>query len=457
MPTTSRFPNGRSFAVLVLTAASFTFTALGGQDDGYTGTNAVLTTGPDITVWRIESTVRYGPVNNVWGYSVGTDACNIGSVPVQWCDHSDRDDCNSVEGNAITDHPVISSNLYRLRNGRFQQLGKSLMKHGFASANDNKTPCRGNDGTGNPKGCVGAETIVGPTLNVGCTDFYGPTTNARQPMAPRSEIDSPALGLFDTDYTRPSSSLSVTSIDGVLQVHDADIDPTLNEGAEYWVEVQYLSPDDAAYGPNGLNNASFIGATFDSDRNLQLDPVAETVREAAAVWAWKRADPEVDILRVDLGTTPEQRFHVARRFSATARGTEPWHVEAVVHNLNVDRAARALELVFPVGTTFSGTGFHGVTHPDEEYDDAPWLVATDPDSGTIRWQLQDGHLAQPEIANALRWGSSFTFWFDVSAPPDSATWEIELFEPGTPTAVAVPFEVIFGDGFESGDAQRWQP
>lgn len=442
-------------ALIAAATLVITIVASGAEDDGFTGTNTVLTEGPDITVWRIEDTRTYGPVNGVWGYSVGTDACNIGSEPAQWCDHSDRNECNSVNGIAITDHPVITTNLYRLRSGRFQQLGKSLMKHGFASVNDDKAPCRGNDGTGSPVGCEGDNQITGPTLNVGCTDFYGPSTNARQPMAPRAEIESPASGLFGPDYTRPNTFLSSSSIDGVLQVAEADIDPALNGGAQYWVEVQYLSPDDAAYGPNGLNNVSFIGASFDAERELTLDPVGDTVREAAAIWAWKRADPEVEILRVDLGTTPEQRFHVARRISQTARGTAPWHVEAVVHNLNVDRAARALQIEFPDGTTFSNHGSHSVTHPDDDFDAAPWTVTTDPTSGTIRWQLQDAHLPDPGDANALRWGTSFTFWFDASAPPSSSIWQIEMFEPGAPTFVDAPFHHIFDDGFEDGNTGAW--
>ena len=447
-----------SLLVLVtLASLAVTLVAAGREGDGYTGTNTGLTEGPDITVWRIEQTAKYGPVNGVWGFSVGTDACNIGSTPAEWCDHSDRDDCNSVDEVPITAHPVITTNLYRLRSGRFEQLGKSLMKHGFASANDHATACRGNDGAGNPIGCSGLDLITGPTLNVGCTDFYGPATNARQPMAPRSEIDSPAAGLFADDYTRPDSWLSPSAIDGVLQVADADIDPAQNVGAEYWVEVHYLSPDDAAFGPNGLNNASFIGAEFASDRDLSLDASTETVREAAGVWAWKRADPEVEIVRLDLGTTPEQRFHVARRFDQTARGAEPWHVEAVLHNYNVDRAARALEIDFPDGTTFSGAGFHGVTHPDDDYDDAPWLVTTDAVTGAIRWELQEGHLADAATANALRWGTSFTFWFDVSAPPASSRWDIELFTAGTPSVVTAPFGQIFADGFESGDTLLWTP
>ena len=40
-----------------------------------------------------------------------------------------------------------------------------------------------------------------------------------------------------------------------LQVANGDLDPSLNPDARYFVEGQYVAPDDAAAG-NGLNNAS---------------------------------------------------------------------------------------------------------------------------------------------------------------------------------------------------------
>ena len=146
--------------------------------------------------------------------------------------------------------------------------------------------------------------------------------------------------------------------------------------------------------------------------------------------------------------------------TATARGLEPWHYEVVVHNLNSDSSARALEITFPAGTTFSGTGFHDIdSHSGEIYDSMDWAVTTDAPTGTIRWELQDGHLApaEQENANAIRWGTSYTFRFDASAPPDSSLWRIELFDPppGHQSLVSAGFEGIFADGFESGNVAAW--
>ena len=66
--------------------------------------------------------------------------------------------------------------------------------------------------------------------------------------------------------------------------------------------------------------------------------------------------------------------------------------------------------------------------------------------------------ATDQNANALRWGTMFTFWFDADVPPAGALHTLELFKPGVPSSVLVEFpdgEWIFQDGFESGDTSNW--
>ena len=454
----------KRFVLLTLVATSISAVALVavGQepDDGYTGTNTVVTEGPDITVWDIRADNDYGPIGATRAYSVGTDSCNIGSTPALWCnpDHpSGNSNCESeVPKVTSTDHPVISTNLYRLKNeaGRFRQLGKSFLKHGFNSLNDEVSACRGNGGGGTPVACV--NTATGPTLNVGCTDFYGAGTNADQPLAPRSEVNG-ATGAFPPTYTPPTGP-GANSLDSRLQVDESEIDPSTNIGADvlgsgvdYWIEVHYVSPDDAMAG-NGLNNASYVEATFSSGFSLDVD-AAPVVREAAAIWAWKAAEPDVEIVRVDLDTNPVERFHVARQVTNTTRGLDSWHYEVVVHNMNSDRSARALQITFPVGTVISGAGFHDVdSHSGEIYSSADWTFDNST-ANIARWSTTD--FASDNNANAIRWGTSYTFWFDATAPPIASHWELELFTPGSPTFVTAPFGQVFEDGFESGDTTAW--
>jgi hypothetical protein len=86
--------------------------------------------------------------------SMATTSCNVGTVDVPWLAPMEKQ------------HPVIHMALYRLLDGRFEQIGVSWLKHGFyALSNNDCTPCE------NPSD--------GSFLGVGCSDTYsGPTTPA---------------------------------------------------------------------------------------------------------------------------------------------------------------------------------------------------------------------------------------------------------------------------------------
>lgn len=394
------------------------------------------TEGPDVTVYDLYGADHYGSEGSIHAYAVGTESCNQGTEPLNWCDPNNN---GCAPGAEDTDHPVIGQNLYRLKDGRFEQLGMSWLKHGFFSVNGSGAGCGDGSCDFPPEG--------GDQLGVGCTDPYGAGLNGSRPLGRRSTTN-PSTGEHPI---RPSSGGS-GFIAERMQVEAADIDPSLNPGALYWVEGHYVAPDDASRG-NGLNNASYRPATFDGNLNMTL--TGSTTREKAAIYAWQEADPDVEILVVDIPlSSPAERFHAARRITA---GPGTWHYEYVIHNLNSDRAARLFRIEFGPNVNISNVGFRDVDHHSgEPYDTTDWDVTLGGQPGTVEWSTDT--FAINADANALRWGTTFSFWFDADAPSVGAIHTLELFKPGLPSEVDLGFDPpasIFGDGFESGDTSAW--
>ncbi len=383
--------------------------------------------GPDVTVIYLTSVNHYGDVAGLHSYSVGTTSCNVGDEPLWWCDN-DRSYCDDEQ------HPVIAQNLYRLKEGRFEQLGMSWLKHGFLSTNSSDSSCGS---------CAGAPH-GGDQLGVGCTDTYGAGLNGTRPLGLRSEVNA-SKGTFPFPYTEiPYSGVA----DQRIQVEEAELDPTLNPEARYWVEGHYIAADDATFG-NANNNASYREVTV-SAGSFSLNVTGGTVREKPAIFAWSALDPEVELLEVD---TPDgERFHAGRRITIMP-GTA--HYEYAIHNLSSDRSAGRFTVVLPASTTITGVGFRDVDHHSgEPYATTDWTIEVD--GGTVSW-FSDDFDTDPD-ANALRWGTMFSFWFDADIVADTAVHTLGLFKPGIPEEVMIPFSsgLIFADGFESGDTLAWQ-
>ena len=402
--------------------------------------NFIQSSGPDVTVFTLSDTSNYGVSGGIRGYAVGTVSCNIGDKPLNWCDN------NGGCGNGTTskDHPVIAQNMYRLKNGRFDQIGASWLKHGFVSTNSTSSGC--GNGT-----CVDPP-LGGNQLGVGCTDPYGSSLNGSRPLGRKSEVNA-----TNGDYPFPFGGGGSTAAvwNQRMAVAEADLAAAQNPGATYYIEGHYIAPDDALAN-NGLNNASYrkvnvAAGTF----NLQMD--GSTVREKAAIEVWPLLDPTVELINVDTPTVPAERFHVARK--VTNLGGGQWHYEYAIHNMNSDRSADRLAIDFFEPTTITNMGFHDVNaHSNEPYDTTDWEIATTFDG--VSWTAPA--FVPVENANALRWATMYNFYFDANQPPSMIELHsLRLFKTGSPAALefwpGTPLETpLFADGFESGDTIAWE-
>ena len=392
--------------------------------------------GPDVTVFSLPNITNYGSDNGIRGYAIGTTSCNMGDAPLNWCNQSGG--CGL--GTTSADHPVIAQNMYRLKNGRFDQIGAGWLKHGFTSLNQSSSGCG--------SGTCSQPALGGRQLGVGCTDPYSSGLNGSWPLGRKSEVNA-TTGVFPYPFTQGGAQ-SVAWNQRVA-VKESDMDSALNPGARFFVEGHYVAPDDAQTG-NGLNNASYREVTV-SAGSFGLNLQGTTVREKAAIEVWPTIDNTVELINVDVPSVPPQRFHVARKVTEVTPG-QLWHYEYAIHNMNSDRGADQLSIVFAGNTIFSGVGFKDIdAHSNEPYDTTDWTSATSAD--TVQWTTPPFPSA-PNNANALRWATMYNFWFDANRPPSEiTTHNLRLFKAGSPASMAFleNLSFVFANGFEgaSGD------
>jgi hypothetical protein len=332
-----------------------------------------------------------------------------------------------------------------LKDGRFEQVGQAWVKHGFAAA-------PGNDcATCNPP----------PTelhLGVNCSDTYDASTNGAQSnMGPKADVN-PSTGVFP--YPDPRIITSGNVVFKRLQVHDADLDPTGNPGAAYFVEAQYVTRDDAR---NNGNNASYRPVNVGAAPIFALTLTGSTQPKRAGIEAWKAADPAVTQTAL---TGAEGIFILAAKATPLSGGL--YHYEYAVQNLTSDRAGQSFTVPIPPGTTITNVGFHDVDyHSGEPFDRTNWTPTVTATS--VSWATQTFDVSVN--ANALRWGTLYNFRFDANVAPGPSAVTMGLFKPGLPASLstitvtpggctAVPPDV--GDGVQLAQSEgvttiTWTP
>src|SRR6266481_146745 len=229
--------------------------------------------GPDVIVGSLLDFVQSqsGSVGGRVGLALGTDACNKGTVDVDWF---------ALPSN---DHPFIPQNVYRMSGGatnndRFEQIGQSWGKHAFAAASSNTCGF----------GCNG---VGGDHLGSGCSDAYGAGLNGAQDLIGSRAWVNPFTGNFPqnpdpNDHT--GHSHDVTSHRMLVDVDN--LNTSLNAGAKYFAEANYIVPDEGIWCQthptecNMYNNASYrrynvVGV----NPPFSFNPAGSTQREQPAI------------------------------------------------------------------------------------------------------------------------------------------------------------------------------
>src|SRR6266478_2967353 len=382
--------------------------------------------GPDVIVGELLDFVQSqtGSVNGRVGLALGTDACNKGTVNVDW---------SALPSN---DHPFIPQNVYRRSGGadnteRFEQIGQSWGKHAFAAASSNTCGF----------GCNG---VGGDHLGSGCSDAYGAGLNGSQGGIGSRAWVNPFTGSFpgSTANDHSGHSHDVTSHRILVDVND--LNTSLNPGATYFAEAEYIVPHEGTWCQshpdqcNMYNNASYRPYTVTGiNQPFSFTGAGPTVREHPAIMAWTGAT--VNQIQPAPGT--DGIWFMGYKVTNPATGV--WHYEYALYNQNLDRAIQSFSVPVGPGVNISNIGFHApLQHPgflhdgtqgDAGYSSAPWTVTQV--ASSITWTSET--FAQNQNANAIRFGTLYNFRFDADQPPNPTNAMVGYFKTGSPTFVGV--------------------
>ena len=383
--------------------------------------------GPDVIVGELLDFIQYenGEVNGFVGLALGTDACNQGTIDVDWL---------ALPNN---DHPFIPQNLYRMsgsatNNERFEQLGQSWGKHAFTAASSDTCGF----------GCNG---VGGPHLGSGCSDAYGAGLNGWQDGIGSRGWVNPFTGSFpsgNTSNDHTGHAHDVTSHRILVNVDD--LSTTLNPGATYFAEAEYIVPHEGTWCQshptecNMYNNASYRQySVFGVNQPFSFNPVGSTVRAHPAIMAWTGAT--VNQIEPDPGN--DGIWFMGYKVTNPSDGV--WHYEYALYNQNLDRAIQSFSVPLGLGANISNISFHappqqpGWPHDgtlgDAGYSSTPWDVAQD--ASSITWSTET--FATNQNANAIRYATLYNFRFDADQPPETTNATVGFFKTGSPMTVEI--------------------
>jgi len=394
-----------------------------------------LVPGPDIIVGDLPDMVQIDPaVGSQVGLGIATTSCNNGDQPVNFYALPN------------TDHAFFPQNLYRMSGGtdnteRIEQIGQSWIKHTFGAAEDDDCNL----------GCNTSNCTPGPQLCPGCSDPYLAAENGWYDLLGSRAWANPFTGAF------PSTAADHTGHvhDGVshrVRVNVDDLNTTLNTGATYFAEAEYLDPLEYTWCQahpgecNMYNNASHRQFLVTGTTSFTFSPVGQTQRMQPAIRGWTGAT----IIQVQ--PDPGNDGVALLGYKVTNPSPGVWHYEYAIYNENLDRSIQSFSV--PVQGTISNIGFHAPpqepgwandgTFNNQGYSSMPWAVTHNNNcfiwlGDCLTWSSE--FFAQNQNANAIRFGTLYNFRFDADHFPSFWYGRIGFFKTGAPIDVVVPVPI----------------
>lgn len=344
---------------------------------------------------------------------------NLGEADVPWIAKFEE---NTVYPYAPNDqHPYLVWSLYRLHQGRVEQLGVSGVKHAFNTVNLHcDLDCE----------YIKVNTNSGDVLGPGCEDVYGASTNdMNSAMGPRGEIVASQGAFTSTDSFFDSNDDGAQDheseeFENRLLVEEAAL---LAPNARYFVDAWYLVQCDADI----WNSMGFREVAPVADGDGWLFPFVGSFEQGPAIDRWVAEGSGGNLVSDHAVVTvasespeaacpegmPQGHARLLVRVERLAGG---YHFIYALQNYDIDRGIDGIEIPLADGASAGGMSFGG---PGAEN----WSGSLDESNDRIEFAPQAG-------GEPLGWATLHRFEFITSASPAHGTISLAL----APTDTAQP-------------------
>lgn len=349
----------------------------------------------------IPSATSFAPSQGERAFAVGGVWCNAGADPLSWIATDER-------------HPVTGTNLLRVDDGRLVQIGASWAWHHACPL---QTSLCG--------ACTPEPGFCPSSLGVGCsTTSTASALGQQSQLGPRSQIDASVV-VFPFPFSAPPASGTLARR---CRVALADLDPALHADAAYAFQTVTLHADS--------NDAASVV------RRVQTQPLTTTgsvlfaapaASGASAIDFWHAVHEDVAIVDIAL----DGLVRVGARVVAVDGG---WRYEFAIENIDAHEAIAAFSVPLR-GASAGELRFDApLPHSGEVTSGEPWDASV---GDAIAWSTTS--FAKDPLANAIRWGTVYSFGFTSGRPPAPALATLLTFRNGQSIEISLPAPAAVGD------------